>query len=182
MIELAIEPEPIVEIEPEPIAIPPTIESATTFAPDACLLLLHVDVDDVLEPEDRPRLAQLLLQLTGWQVAASATFGAGSTMTARALDILERGQWQAPPPRIAVIQDGSQPPITENLLFLRELRAAAGAQAQMLLALIGDPEDEDRLPPLRAFDYTDWQRKLDQMADPYLRLEMLAPPSDDGED
>ena len=174
----AIAPEPIVELSPAP----PASEEATHFPPDACLLLVHVDVDDVLEPEDRPRLTQLLLQLTGWQAATYATFGAGSAMTARVLDILERGQWQAPPPRIAVIQDGSQPPITENLLFLRELRAAAGAQAQMLLALIGDPEDDDRLPPLRAFDYTDWQRKLDQMADPYLRLEMLAPPSDDGED
>ncbi|MBK1693561.1 hypothetical protein CKO09_02245 [Chromatium weissei] len=196
MIEPEPEPEPIIEIESKPIeelAIEPVIESESTatspaierstyFAPNACLLLIHVDVDDVLESEDRPRLAQLLLQLTGWQIGASVTFGAGSAMTARALDILERGQWQELPPRLAVIQDGSQPPITENLLFLRELRAAAGVQAQMLLALIGDPEDDDRLPPLRAFDYTDWQRKIDQMADPYLRLEMLAPPSNDGED
>ena len=72
--------------------------------------------------------------------------------------------------------------IIENQVFpLRELRAAAGTQAQMLLALVGDPEDDDRLPPLRAFDFTDWQRKIDQMADPYLRLEMLATPSEDGD-
>jgi hypothetical protein len=80
-----------------------------------------------------------------------------------------------------VIQDGSQPPITENLVFLRQLRAATSVQAQVLLALVGDPEDDDRLPPLRAFDYTDWQRKIDQMADPYLRLEMLAAPGEQGE-
>ncbi|EXJ14286.1 hypothetical protein D779_2824 [Imhoffiella purpurea] len=144
--------------------------------------MVHVDVDDVLEPEDRPRLEELLRSLSGWRVGAYATFGAGSAMTMHALALLEEGDWQAPPPRIAVIQDGSQPPITENLLFLRELRAVAGTEAQMLLALVGDPEDEDRLPPLRSFDFTDWQRKIDQMADPYLRLEMLAPSSEDGEE
>jgi hypothetical protein len=68
------------------------------------------------------------------------------------------------------------------LRFLRELRAAAGTRAQILLALVGDPSDDDRLPPMRPFDYTDWQRKIDQMADPYLRLEMLAPPHEDGDD
>ncbi|MBK1642021.1 hypothetical protein CKO12_09075 [Chromatium okenii] len=204
IVELPAAPEPIIEIAPEPIvelpaAPEPVIEielplapplekeelrgsdEATHFSPDACLLLVHVDVDDVLEPEDRPRLEQLLLQLTGWRIGAYATVGAGSAMTMKALELLDGGIWDAPPPRIALIQDGSQPPITENLLLLRDLRAAAGTQAQMLLALVGDPQDDDRLPPLRAFDYTDWQRKVDQMADPYLRLEMLAPPSD-GED
>jgi hypothetical protein len=201
-----IEPEPIVDaikpplekgglggfesapvIEPEPIvdAVKPPLEKGGLggfeFAPDACLVLVHVDVDDVLEPEDRPRLEQLLLQLTGWRCGAYATVGAGSAMTMKALELLDGGIWDAPPPRIALIQDGSQPPITENLLLLRDLRAAAGTQAQMLLALVGDPQDDDRLPPLRAFDYTDWQRKIDQMADPYLRLEMLAPTGMDGE-
>ncbi len=192
IVELPAAPEPAIEITPEPIvelpaapepivelpAAPPTTNEAAHFSPDACLLLVHVDIDDVLEPEDRPRLEQLLLQLTGWRIGAYATVGAGSAMTMKALELLDGGIWDAPPPRIALIQDGSQPPITENLLLLRDLRAAAGTQAQMLLALVGDPQDDDRLPPLRAFDYTDWQRKVDQMADPYLRLEMLAPPSD----
>ncbi|TCT20845.1 DUF2868 domain-containing protein [Thiobaca trueperi] len=185
------ESEPLLESEPEPQEPEPQPqpaasltdrEDAIRFAPDACLLLVHVDVDDVLEEADRPRLERLLMQLTGWRVSAYATFGAGSAMAEQALALLDAGDWQAPPPRIAVIQDGSQPPITENLVFLRQLRATTGAQAQILLALVGDPEDDDRLPPLRAFDYTDWQRKIDQMADPYLRLEMLASPEEQGED
>lgn len=186
--ELKPEPAPKSELKPKPEpkpepASPPTTtrDGANVFAPDACLLLAHVDIDDVLEASDRPRLEQLLLELSGWRVGHYATFGAGSAMTTRVLKLLEAGDWHAPPPRIAIVQDGSQPPITENLLFLRELRAAAGPHAQILLALVGDPEDDDRLPALRRFDYTDWQRKIDQMADPYLRLEMLAPSSEDGE-
>ena len=165
-----------------PATLPPVgAGRGVRFAPGACLLLLHVDIDDILEEEDRPRLAQMLMEHTGWRIAATATFGAGTHMTEEALAVLENGDWQAPPPRVAVIEDGSQPPITESLRFLRELRAAAGTQAQIILALVGDPTDEDRLPPMRPFDYTDWQRKIDQMADPYLRLEMLAQSEEDGD-
>jgi hypothetical protein len=171
-----------VPVAAAPLPPTPTPSRGTRFAPDACLLLLHVDIDDILAEEDRPRLEQMLIRHTGWRVAATATVGAGSAMTEAALGILENGDWQAPPPRVVVIEDGSQPPITESLRFLRELRAAAGTRAQIMLALVGDPTDDDRLPPMRPFDYTDWQRKIDQMADPYLRLEMLAPSDEDGDD
>ncbi len=143
---------------------------------DACLLLLHIDVADVLEEKDHARLQQLLRQQSGWRVAMSATYGGGSAMSEQALSLIDSAAWRAPPPRVALIQDGSQPPITENLRFLRAVRAAAGDQAQVVLALIGDPDDNDHdpLPPLSDFDFTDWQRKIDQMGDPYLRLVMLA--------
>jgi hypothetical protein len=149
---------------------------AMTVDADACLLLLHIDVADVLEEKDHARLQQLLRQQSGWRVAMSATYGGGSAMSDQALGLIGTSAWRAPPPRVALIQDGSQPPITENLRFLRAVRAAAGDQAQVMLALIGDPDDNDHdpLPPLSAFDFTDWQRKIDQMGDPYLRLVMLA--------
>jgi hypothetical protein len=153
----------------------PRTARAPTIAPNACVLLIHVDVADLLEEGDHGRLRQMLLAHTGWSVAASATFGGGSAMWEKALALIEQSDWQAPPARVALVQDGSQPPITENLRFLRAVRAAAGVQAQVVLALIGDPErDDDPLPPLSAFDYADWQRKIEQMGDPYLRLEMLA--------
>lgn len=148
---------------------------------DACVLLLHIDVADLLQEQDHARLQQLLRSQTGWRVAAAATFGGGRAMTDQTIDLISKAIWSAPPPRIALIQDGSQPPITENLRFLRSVRAAAGEQAQVLLALIGDPDDDenDPLPPLSDFDFADWQRKIEQMGDPYLRLVMLAPPEDE---
>ena len=161
--QLEPEPEPIPDLEPKPL---PSSSSAVPggIAADACLLLIQLDVDDMIEDQDRPRLASLLARLTGWRVAASASFGSGRAMTAGVVNWVAEQRWQAPPARVAVIMDGSQPPITENLGFLRELRAAAGTQAQILLALVGDPQDEDPLPPVRAFDFTDWQRKIDQLA------------------
>ena len=129
----------------------------------------------MLEGEDAVRLQQLLRRQSGWRVAESATFGGGSAMAAQALALLEEARWEAPPARVALIQDGSQPPITEGLRFLRSVRAAVGDHAQMLIALVGDPSADDPLTPLRDFEIADWRRKIDQMGDPYLRLETLAP-------
>jgi hypothetical protein len=145
------------------------------FAADACLLMIHLDVADLLQEPDHFRLQRALLAHTGWRVAASVTIGGGSAMAEQALALVRNGQWETAPPRVAIIQDGSQPPITEHLRFLRAVRAQAGEQAQILLALVGDPDGADRLPPLSDFDYVDWQRKIEQMGDPYLRLEMLVP-------
>jgi hypothetical protein len=192
--ELGIEPEP--QRQPEPIAKPasaaehglveqPDSEPETEalevpggIATDACLLLIHVDVDELIEDDDRPRLARMIMTHTGWRVAGAASFGSGSTMTKGVVRWVEGQDWKSPPPRVTIVMDGSQPPITENLQFLRELRAAVGTRAQILLALVGDPEGDDPLPPVRTFDFTDWQRKIDAMGDPYLRLEMLAPPNE----
>lgn len=156
---------------------PPSSVPSTAIAADACVLMIHLDVADLLEESDQIRLQQMLLTHAGWRVAASATIGGGSAMANQAISLVRDGRWEAPPPRIAIIQDGSQPPITEHLRFLHEVRAQAGEQAQILLALVGDPEGEDPLPPLSDFDFEDWQRKVEQMADPYLRLAMLAPPT-----
>ena len=175
--ESAPEPASGPEVAPSPKSPAPT--AGVEIAPDACVLLIHVDVADVLEEADHARLQQMLLQHAGWRVAASATFGGGSAMAAQALGLIENSHWQAPPARVALIQDGSQPPITEGLRFLRSVRAAAGEQAQVLLALVGDPEGDDPLPPLAEFDFSDWQRKIEQLGDPYLRLEMLAGPEEE---
>jgi hypothetical protein len=166
-----------------PEATPPdeaAVEPVSVDA-DACMLLLHIDVADLLEEQDHARLQQLLRSQTGWRVAAAATYGGGRAMADQTVELISNAIWSAPPARIALIQDGSQPPITENLRFLRSIRAAAGEQAQVLLALIGDPDDDenDPLPALSDFDFADWQRKIDQMGDPYLRLVMLAPPEEE---
>ena len=134
-----------------------------------------MDVADLLGPADQARLQTLLRGVSGWRVACSATFGGGSAMANQALELVERAHWAAPPARVALLQDGSQPPITEVLRFLRALRAAAGEHAQVLITLVGDPEADDPLSPLPDFERSDWQSKIEQLGDPYLRLETLVP-------
>ena len=182
--EVTPEPRPQPRPRPTPVPAPvtetvPAAARGEHIAADACVLLLHVDVADMLTEADHTRLQQLLHGHCGWRVAASATYGGGSTMASRALALIEQAHWEAPPARVALLADGSQPPITETLRFLRAVRAAAGEHAQVLLVLVGDPLGDDPLPPLSEFDFEDWQRKLEQLGDPYLRLEMLAGPAED---
>jgi hypothetical protein len=172
----AAEPETTLAEEAVPSqGIPPLEVPSQEIATDACILLIHVDVADLLGPADQVRLQTLLRGVSGWRVGASATYGGGSAMANQALRMVERARWAAPPGRVALVQDGSQPPITELLRFLRALRAAAGEHAQMLITLVGDTEGDDPLSPLPDFDRSDWQSKIDQLGDPYLRLETLVP-------
>jgi hypothetical protein len=172
----AAEPETTLAEEAVPSqGIPPLEVPSQEIATDACILLIHVDVADLLGPADQVRLQTLLRGVSGWRVGASATYGGGSAMANQALRLVERARWAAPPGRVALVQDGSQPPITELLRFLRALRAAAGEHAQVLITLVGDPEGDDPLSPLPDFDRSDWQSKIDQLGDPYLRLETLVP-------
>ncbi len=153
----------------------------SAVAADGCVLLLHVDIADVLGDAHQTRLQQLLHGLSGWSVHKSVTFGGGSAQAKSALASIEDVDWLAPPARVALLADGSQPPITETLRFLRAVRAAAGEHAQVMLALVGDPDGDDPLPPLPEFEFQDWQRKIEQLGDPYLRLEMLAGPAEEAE-
>lgn len=162
------------EAPPQPI--PPREAHPAAIAADACILLIHVDVADLLEGADQVRLQTLLRRLSGWRVGASATYGGGSTMANQALGLVEEAHWVTPPARVALVQDGSQPPITELLRFLRALRLAAGPHAQVLITLVGDPEGDDPLSPLPEFERSDWQSKIEQLGDPYLRLETLVSP------
>lgn len=162
--------------------VPAPAAGRTQIAADSCVLLLHVDVADVLAEDDHGRLQQLLRHCSGWRVGASATFGGGTAMADRAIALLEDCVWDAPPARVALVDDGSQPPITERLSFLRRVRATVGDSAQILVSLIGDPEGEDTLPAVSDFDLADWQSKIEQLADPYLRLAMLAPRPEEGDD
>jgi hypothetical protein len=74
-----------------------------------------------------------------------------------------------------VVDDGSQPPITEHLRFLKDLRIAAGAEADITLALVGEVTDSDPLPPVTGRQFTQWRQKVDQLADPFLHLVSLTP-------
>jgi hypothetical protein len=142
---------------------------------DDCLMILHVDVQDVLDDADDPRLLALVDNHTGWHVAARRTFGTNPAKNREVSGTVANWQWLSPPPRVIVVDDGSQPPITEHLHFLKDLRTAAGAEADITLALVGEVTDSDPLPPVTGRQFTQWRQKVDQLADPYLHLVSLTP-------
>lgn len=150
-------------------------QGASRIPADACLVLVHVDIAELLNQPECERLGQLLRSISGWRSLELLEIGGGQAKLEPTLARIRETNWQSPPGRLALVMDGSQPPITEHLRLLRALRAALGDQGQLLLALTGDPEGTDALPPLSEFEFTDWQRKIEQLGDPYLRLERLVP-------
>lgn len=162
-------------MEPPLVCPSETSQVASKIAANACLALVHIDIAELLDPPECERLGRLLQSISGWRPVELLEIGGGQSKLEPTLARIREANWQSPPGRLALVMDGSQPPITEHLRLLRALRAALGDQGQLLLALTGDPEDTDTLPPLSEFEFTDWQRKIEQLGDPYLRLERLAP-------
>ncbi|MEA3412656.1 MAG: DUF2868 domain-containing protein [Pseudomonadota bacterium] len=141
---------------------------------DECLLILHVDVRDVLKDEDDSRLLKLVGNHTGWRITARRAFGASAAGNRDVTATVATWQWLSPPPRVMVVDDGSQPPITEHLRFLKDLRMVTGAEADITLALVGEATDSEPLPPVTGRQLSQWRQKIDQLADPYLHLVSLA--------
>ena len=66
-----------------------------------------------------------------------------------------------------------QPPIRENLAWIRLIRNAAGPTASLILFLVGKPDKTGALPGVPAkTEQAAWQQAVNGLADPYIRLEM----------
>ncbi|MFO7862253.1 MAG: DUF2868 domain-containing protein [Desulfosalsimonas sp.] len=76
--------------------------------------------------------------------------------------------------RVAVVIEAWQPPIRENLAWIRRIRNAAGPTASLMLFLTGKPGKSGGLPgaPDKTGQAT-WQQAVNGLADPYIRTEIL---------
>jgi hypothetical protein len=82
-------------------------------------------------------------------------------------------QWEDGQPLAVVLQEAWQPPIAENLGFLKRLRKVLGDRAKLVVALIGKPRGNEHLTMPRAEDGRIWEQRLSSLGDPRLRLEPL---------
>jgi hypothetical protein len=71
---------------------------------------------------------------------------------------------------ILILQEAWQPPIQENLSFLKLLRASVGESPSLFLGLIGKPAPDTLLTPVDPVNFKIWQQKLATLADPGLQL------------
>lgn len=78
------------------------------------------------------------------------------------------------PFRVVIVTEAWQPPIRENMKWIKELRQAAGKATPMILYLTGKPGKSDALPcPPDHTDQTIWQQAVSSLSDPYIRVEYL---------
>jgi hypothetical protein len=74
---------------------------------------------------------------------------------------------------ILILWEAWQPPLIENLSFIKTLRTNLGERIPILIALIGKPVKAKVFTPVASVDWQIWKEKIMAMGDPYLRMEKL---------
>jgi len=122
---------------------------------------------------DISAIAEKIRSQTGLKTAAgiSATGDPDQDVQQLARSLENAGMNQV---RVAVVIEAWQPPIRENLAWIRRIRSAAGPTASVILFLIGKPDKTGALPGVPAkTEQATWQQAVNGMADPYVRVEIL---------
>ena len=71
---------------------------------------------------------------------------------------------------IMLVMESWMPPINETVKFIKDLRAAIGAQTPLFVGLVGQGSDHRVMYQPDPVERKIWRRKLDILADPYLSL------------
>jgi hypothetical protein len=74
---------------------------------------------------------------------------------------------------VLVLQEAWQPPIQENLNFLKQLRHRLGKTAGIVVVLIGKPGRDTMFTAPGEADFRIWKHRIDALGDPYLGTEWL---------
>lgn len=93
---------------------------------------------------------------------------------------LQLPQRSQTPQRLVFIQESWQPPIKENLAWIRHIKQAAGDNTPAVVCLIGRPAESSGFAgPVEKSEQIIWQQAINSLADPYIRLETLGEQSSD---
>jgi len=74
---------------------------------------------------------------------------------------------------ILILQEAWQPPIIEDIAFIKALRHHLGDRTPILVGLIGKPKPETIFTRVTPINWQTWKERLTTLGDPYLRLEKL---------
>jgi hypothetical protein len=137
--------------------------------PNAAILL----PDDIFEACSDENLESTIEQTLGGHVVEKIRTGNDDTDEAIAPERLipagpEKG-WT----HILILQEAWQPPIIEDIAFLKALRHHLGDRTPILVGLIGKPKPETIFTRVTPINWQTWKEKLTALGDPYLRLERL---------
>lgn len=76
-------------------------------------------------------------------------------------------------PVVILLEEAWQPPIAEKLQGVRELRSHLGADAKLILVLVGRPDAAGPITRVKASDLKVWERQIQTLGDTRLRVETL---------
>ena len=74
---------------------------------------------------------------------------------------------------ILILTEAWQPPLIEDIAFIKALRHQLGDHIPILIVLIGKPWPDTIFTPVKPINWQTWKDKIAAMGDPYLRTERL---------
>ncbi|MEN8140007.1 MAG: DUF2868 domain-containing protein [Thermodesulfobacteriota bacterium] len=151
-------PEPLPEEAAPPADSGPAAAGVTVLIPD-----------DLFKQCRGPAYDHFLEIITGSLEKNRHRFGVDLDSDARLIAQL-REEGVSGQPGVVILAEAWLPPITDTLDFLGRLRQALGDGVALLVGLVGKPEETIFTPPA-ATDLAIWRRRLNSLADPWLRVE-----------
>ncbi len=138
----------------------------------AGLMSAVVAVPEEIELDEQELAHQLKTRLG---LVPAAIFRVSADPEQDAEKLFSQQNMESPGPgRLVFIQESWQPPIKENLTWIRHIKQAAGADTPVVVCLIGRAgENGGFTGPVEKSEQVIWQQAVNSLADPYIRVEIL---------
>ena len=129
--------------------------------------------DDIFETFTDDELESVISKTFGCPIQRRLRFGEDEEGDKRVLHELSSMKMEDSATNLLILQEGWQPPIRENLLFIQDLRKASGETSMIWVGLIGRPKQGAVFTRVKEEEWDVWDQKLKALGDPYLGLERL---------
>ncbi|HDZ90966.1 MAG: DUF2868 domain-containing protein [Deltaproteobacteria bacterium] len=140
-------------------------------APAAGKGMMVLVPDDIFDNLARNELEAVVSRTFGSPVAQSLRFGVDQEGDEGVLEAISR--MKGHDSDLLIVQEAWQPPIREDLDFIRDLRRASGERTMIWVGLIGRPGKDTVFTGVREDDWKAWHQRLKGLGDPYMGLERL---------
>lgn len=130
--------------------------------------------DDIFETFTDDKLESVILKVFGYPIQQKLRFDEDEEGDNQIIHNIFNMKQNNTLTNLLILQEAWQPPIRENLLFIRKLRKASGKTSMIWVGLIGRPvQGRIIFTPVKDEDWIVWNQKLDALGDPYMGIEKL---------
>ena len=129
--------------------------------------------DDIFGAFTDDEFESVIFATFGYPIQRKLKFGEDEEGDKRVLHELSSMKKGDAATDLLILQEGWQPPIRENLLFIQDLRKTSWETSMIWVGLIGRPKQGTVFTRVKEEEWDVWHQKLKALGDPYLGLERL---------
>lgn len=131
--------------------------------------------DDIIESHHQDDLLKFASKVKGISIKKQIVIDEGEEQDKGVFEeIAQINRDDNGPLNIFLILEAWQPPIREDLKFIKQLRKTLGDTLKIKIGLIGKPKKDAISSAVKEEEWKVWNQKLKALGDPYLSLERLA--------